>query len=208
MSFRQELYSDLPKDVPSLDDDLQSSRLARYNNPKLISDIKKWLFGQMLRPSGKSIPDEEFIDKTDLIELLRDGVYLCQLIDVIDPGKIKYKASKMPFVQMENIANFLQYAREVIGVPENELFQTVDLYEGKDPYQVAMTIQALSRQLTIKDKERFPNSIGPELVEKRKPPVPTKPTHLAGWSKHEYGYINKDVENVVFSGKRDITGRR
>jgi hypothetical protein len=34
-----------------------------------------------------------------------------------------------PFVQMENIANFLK-AAEHLGVRKNELFQTVDLFEG------------------------------------------------------------------------------
>lgn len=35
------------------------------------------------------------------------------------------------FVQMENVSNFLKACRAV-GVAEHSLFETVDLYEGKD----------------------------------------------------------------------------
>ncbi|KAF9106104.1 hypothetical protein BGX27_009320 [Mortierella sp. AM989] len=45
---------------------------------------------------------------------------------------------------MENISNFLNAARQ-LGVQSSDLFQTVDLYEGKDMTQVVSTILTLER---------------------------------------------------------------
>lgn len=111
------------------------------------------------------------------MDILRDGILLCQLGNLTNipnnPCK-KFKNSKMPFVQMENISLFLKTC-EMVGVPHDEIFQTVDLYDGKDPYQVIVTLISFSR---------FANQlngdipvIGPK-VAKIKPSVPTKPIRL------------------------------
>ncbi|KAG0277018.1 hypothetical protein BGZ95_006663 [Linnemannia exigua] len=58
---------------------------------------------------------------------------------------------------MENISNFLNAARQ-LGVQSSDLFQTVDLYEGKDMTQVVSTILTLERvvggvaRMIVKDK--------------------------------------------------------
>ena len=65
---------------------------------------------------------------------LRDGVKLCTLLNTIKPGAIRRvntKEGQNKFKQMENISNFIRGCRE-IGVKEYSLFETVDLYEGKD----------------------------------------------------------------------------
>jgi hypothetical protein len=62
---------------------------------------------------------------------LKNGQQLCKLINVIRPGSVKkIETSAIPFKQMENISNFLKACR-VVGVPEHDLFETVDLYEAK-----------------------------------------------------------------------------
>lgn len=45
---------------------------------------------------------------------------------------------------MENIAKFLQGC-EQLGCPKHDLFQTIDLYENKNPGQVVDAIFSLSR---------------------------------------------------------------
>ena len=45
---------------------------------------------------------------------------------------------------MENIAKFLQGC-EKLGCPKHDLFQTIDLYENKNPGQVVDAIFSLSR---------------------------------------------------------------
>ncbi|CAH1794094.1 unnamed protein product [Owenia fusiformis] len=66
----------------------------------------------------------------DVQDVLKDGVILCNLINIIKPGSVrKIDTSKMSFKQMENTGNFLN-ACENIGVNKIDLFQTVDLFEG------------------------------------------------------------------------------
>jgi hypothetical protein len=45
---------------------------------------------------------------------------------------------------MENIAKFLEGC-EKLGCPKHDLFQTIDLYENKNPGQVVDAIFSLSR---------------------------------------------------------------
>ncbi|KAF8936163.1 hypothetical protein BGZ47_009629 [Haplosporangium gracile] len=65
---------------------------------------------------------------------------------------------------MENISNFLNAARQ-LGVQSSDLFQTVDLYEGKDMTQVVSTILTLERvvggvpRMIVKDKRPGPSPI-------------------------------------------------
>ncbi|QPG76474.1 hypothetical protein FOA43_003863 [Brettanomyces nanus] len=194
------------KDITNLDQDLKASRLAKYHNSKLIQETKYWLVSIL----GDRI-DRDYLINTDLIEVLKDGSILCQLIKCVwGEGSLKFKTSKMAFVQMENIEKFLNFIK-FQGVPQDELFQTVDLYEAKDPYQVVMTLQALSRVIKDKFGSQF-SMIGPAISHKHeRPKVPAKPQYLKGdtpWSTIEYGYIkgsNQATEHVVFGSRRDIT---
>ncbi|KAF9900374.1 hypothetical protein BX616_002607 [Lobosporangium transversale] len=65
---------------------------------------------------------------------------------------------------MENISNFLNAAKQ-LGVQSSDLFQTVDLYEGKDMNQVVSTILTLERvvggvaRIVAKEKRPGPNPL-------------------------------------------------
>ncbi|KAF9374751.1 hypothetical protein CPC16_001096, partial [Podila verticillata] len=96
---------------------------------------------------------QAFVEKTlgvalpssDLHESLKDGVILCKLANRLRPGTVQQISLKnLPFVKMENIGNFLIAAKK-LGVQSSDLFQTVDLYEGKDMTQVVSTILTLER---------------------------------------------------------------
>ncbi|KAJ1961010.1 Protein kinase of the Mitotic Exit Network, partial [Dispira parvispora] len=88
---------------------------------------------------------EEKLPSDNLQLALRDGIILCRVINTLRPGTIKQIAMKdIPFAQMENISSFLHAAQE-LGVPGNDLFQTVDLYEGKNISRVVSTILSISR---------------------------------------------------------------
>lgn len=62
---------------------------------------------------------------------------LCKLINSLyPPGQepiAKISESKMAFKQMEQISQFLK-AAETYGVRTTDIFQTVDLWEGKQLY--------------------------------------------------------------------------
>lgn len=194
----------IPADVTSLDEDLKLLRESKFSR-EAVEDIKRWVFESVL---------EEQVPAESLLESLKDGTVLCRLAnrlhsaDVGD-GKelIKWRKSTMPFGQMEQISQFLSFARSY-GVPEDELFQTVDLFEEKDPAIVYQTLKSLSRYANKKHPQKFV-VLGPQLATKRpRPPVKQKPSHLqAGWSTTEYGYMggaSQSTEKVVFGQRRDI----
>lgn len=82
---------------------------------------------------------------TTLQEKLKSGVILCKLVNAIEPGTIpRISIRPLPFLQMENISNFLQ-ASQKLGIPSSDLFQTVDLFEGKDMNQVMICVLSLAR---------------------------------------------------------------
>jgi len=76
-------------------------------------------------------------------ENLKDGVFLCKLMNTIKPKAIKdVSKSAMPFKQMENIQKFLTAATKY-GVLASDLFQTVDLYQASNIPAVTQGIMAL-----------------------------------------------------------------
>ena len=68
---------------------------------------------------------------------------------MIQPGSVKKinEGNAMPFKVMENITSF-QTAIKKYGVPELDVFQTVDLYEKKDIGQVTQCLFALGRTVS------------------------------------------------------------
>jgi len=76
---------------------------------------------------------------------LKNGAYLCHLINKIAPGSVKKIHEKgMAFTVMQNIEAFQQGLKKY-GVPSEDLFQTVDLWEKRNIPAVTKTIFALSR---------------------------------------------------------------
>lgn len=63
------------------------------------------------------------------------------------PGVIKkINESQMAFKCMENIEKFLVVAKEM-GVPAQETFQTVDLWERQNLNSVVICLQSLGRKV-------------------------------------------------------------
>ncbi|EPR78325.1 Calponin/transgelin [Spraguea lophii 42_110] len=124
--------------------------------PKEIEELKNWM---------EAILGEELTDP-NFEENLRDGVVLCKFMNNIEPSSCKYKISKGPFIQRENISSFLSAARSM-GVPEYELFQTIDLLEMSNFKQVIICLYSLSRQLQ-KNKKFGGPFIGPKLATQNK----------------------------------------
>lgn len=67
----------------------------------------------------------------------------------------------MPFVQMENIALFLEACKKPpFNLQSHDVFLTVDLYESKDPAQVLQCLGAFSRAAHRIQPSIFANQIG------------------------------------------------
>ena len=79
-------------------------------------------------------------------------VFSSSLINTLEPGSIsasKLKARpKMQFKKMELIELFLDKLKSY-GVPDHELFATIDLTESQDLNQVVICLQALGRKVRI-----------------------------------------------------------
>lgn len=167
-------------------------------SPEAQEEIRQWI-GQVL---NESVPNG------DIFDVLKDGVLLCRVVNTIEPGIAKCKASVMPFVQMENIAAFLR-ACDKLGVPHHELFETVDLYEQQNTFQVITTLRSLSRHAHNKN-EHIP-VLGPKL-SKPQPntgsPRHFNPQNIPAWNTRQYGYMggaSQSSEGVVIGGTHQIS---
>jgi hypothetical protein len=84
--------------VTSLDSDMRNLRMSRYT-PQAANEARAWIEDTL----GRSLPSG------DLLDALKDGVALCELANlVLPPPGVKFKKSQMPFIQMENISQFLK----------------------------------------------------------------------------------------------------
>ncbi|TPX37054.1 hypothetical protein SmJEL517_g00866 [Synchytrium microbalum] len=122
-----------------LDRELADKAAAKFD-PEREREAVKWI---------QDVTGAQFT--TSFQETLKDGTLLCQLIQKLAPSEsnLKYKKSPMPFVQMEQINTFLKAAGR-LGVPDQELFMTIDLYEGKNLPQVIDSLYSLSRHASSK----------------------------------------------------------
>jgi hypothetical protein len=135
--------------------ELQDKIESKYD-PQQEAEVRTWMVAVVKEP----FPAGSFH------EALKDGVYLCKLINTIQPGSVKkVNTTKMAFKQMENIGNFLTGC-ENFGVPKTDLFQTVDLYEGQNIPQVITGISALARKVGAKRPD-LP-TIGPKEAQGEK----------------------------------------
>lgn len=88
---------------------------------------------------GEKVPSGQYED------ILKDGIWLCKLANKLAPGSVKKIQERgTNFQLMENIQRF-QAAVKKYGVPEEEIFQTADLFERRNIPQVTLSLYALGR---------------------------------------------------------------
>ncbi|XP_074528141.1 transgelin-like [Halichoeres trimaculatus] len=116
------------------------NKIDKKYDPELEETLVEWIKAQCGSSIGQPEPG-----KTGFQNWLKDGCVLSELINSLNPHNkpIKsIKSSGMAFKQMEQISLFLA-AAETYGVTKTDIFQTVDLYEGKDLAAVQRTLAAL-----------------------------------------------------------------
>ncbi|KAL9582603.1 MAG: hypothetical protein Q9203_005425 [Teloschistes exilis] len=138
--------------VSSLDKDLRNMRLGKYT-PQAANEARTWIEESL----------GERLAAGDLLDALKDGSVLCKLANLATgPPGVRFKESSMPFVQMENISHFLRACKSPpLNLQAHDIFQTVDLYENKDPAQVLTCISAFSRRANAIQPSKFSTMIGP-----------------------------------------------
>ncbi|KAI8918877.1 calponin homology domain-containing protein [Entophlyctis helioformis] len=186
--------SDIP--IYGLDKELADKAQSKYD-PKREAEAREWI---------EAVVGEPFASN-NFQESLKDGVLLAKLALKVIPGTtFKPNVSKMPFKQMENINYFLQ-ALDKVGVPKQEQFQTIDLFEGKNMNQVVDSIFSLSRHAV---KAGFTGPLlGPKLHDKREMHFSDEQLkqgkNIIGLQMGYAGGAN--ASGVSFGSRREIGGR-
>ncbi|CAH0701095.1 unnamed protein product [Spodoptera exigua] len=128
---------------------------SKYSE-ELAQECLEWIQAIIGEPTNTSG------DMDNFYEVLKDGTILCKLVNDIQPNIVKkVNVSKMAFKCMENINAFLEAAK-TLGVPAQETFQTVDLWERQNLNSVVICLQSLGRKAGNYGKP----SIGPKESEK------------------------------------------
>lgn len=128
---------------------------SKYNED-VAREVLEWI-RQLIGEPANTAGDAE-----NLYSVLKDGTVLCKLVNSIEPGSVKkINQSNMAFKCMENINAFLEAVKK-LGVPAQETFQTIDLWERQNLYSVVTCLQSLGRKAGNFGKA----SIGPKEAEK------------------------------------------
>jgi len=151
MSFNQQKEMNLGRGAGyGMDAELDEKMVAKYDS-NAEQNAQQWI---------EAVTGEEL--EGSFGDALKSGEVLCRLVNKIRPHTVKkINKMKMPFMQMENIAMFLQGCR-VVGVADHDCFETVDLYEQKDLGVVVSCLHALGRAV----QKNVPDWDGPTLGPK------------------------------------------
>merc|ERR1719195_2566140 len=136
-------------------DSLLQETSTWHPNPEQEKEILKWI---------EAVLDEK-LPEGDFADVLQNGVVLCRLMNKIKPDSVKKFKEKGPaFLLMENVQSFLSAAKKY-GVPDEEVFQTPDLFEARNIPQVSLCIFSLGRA-TQNHPEYTGPSLGPKMATK------------------------------------------
>lgn len=99
----------------------------------------------------------------EFARVLKDGIFLCKLVNALEPGTIKkiHEENLNRFKKTENIFNFLQAGKKW-GCTEQDMFQTVDLYEERNMNQVLNGIYAVARKVQDRINDNSIPTLGPK----------------------------------------------
>ncbi|KAI5784435.1 hypothetical protein FPQ18DRAFT_309838 [Pyronema domesticum] len=201
----------------SLDKDLARLRRSKYT-PEAAAEVSSWIESIL----GEKLP------RGELMDVLKDGTILCKIVNKLGEKPLRFKSSAMPFVQMENIASFLNaITNPPVSLAPHDRFLTVDLFEKKDPAQVLQCLSSFSRVAHNLNPSAFPDTVGGLKAAVPAPPVPAgekktlaKPTvstwsnkdeqgkTAPAWNVAQYGYMggaSQGNQGVMFGGRRQIT---
>jgi len=125
-------------------------------DPALEADVQEWI---------ETITGKKWPAGVDYAKALQDGQILCELMNKLraDAKPIKINTTGASFKLMENINNF-QKGCVAYGCADTDLFQTADLFEGKDIAAVTNSIFALGRQTYLHPEWAGP-WLGPKPAE-------------------------------------------
>ncbi|ELV13882.1 Transgelin [Tupaia chinensis] len=130
------------------------SKIEKKYDEELEERLIEWIIVQCGPDVGR--PDR---GRLGFQVWLKNGVILSKLVnslypDGCKPVKVPENPPSMVFKQMEQVAQFLK-AAEDYGVTKTDMFQTVDLFEGKDMSAVQRTLMALGSLAVTKNDGHY-----------------------------------------------------
>lgn len=149
-------------------------------------------------------------DEMELQAWLKSGVVLCNLANCLQPGLVaKVSEVQKPFKQMENISAYLEACREY-GVPAQDNFLTVDLFEGKNMGAVVRNLHSLGR---VAQAHGFQGpTLGTRLSTPNRRSFFTEQQAIAGRASNPglglVGATNPGLGLGGVAGRRDVAGPR
>jgi len=140
--------------------ELEQKNQAKFSIEEAL-EVLQWIEAVIGAPFEPPLSAVRTSDQVS--ELLKDGTKLCLLMNRLQVPLNYHKKPGMPFIKMENISLFLEACKSY-GVSDISCFQTVDLYENKQPYKVVECLRSLvavaqSKQIRGQCPEniQFPN---------------------------------------------------
>lgn len=131
------------------------SKLAQKYDTQKEEDLRQWLEDVTGKETGPHFMDG-----------LKDGVILCELINMLQPGSVKkINHSPQNWHQLENIGNFIKAIQD-FGLKPHDIFEANDLFENTNHTQVQTTLIALA---SLAKTKGFPTNIdfGVKYAEKQ-----------------------------------------
>ncbi|XGW21518.1 hypothetical protein V3C99_004463 [Haemonchus contortus] len=129
----------------------------KFNNEEAenLMEWMKGLIGEDFDTSGS---------RDNFREQLRDGQKLCKLVNAIQAGTVKKIMKPISnFNCLENLNQFTSACRN-FGVKDEETFQSVDLFDGRDLFSVCVTLQSLARKVEKSHNVTPPKQVAKESI--------------------------------------------
>lgn len=122
-------------------------------NKEQEKEVLDWIYNVL----GEKAPSGNYED------ILKDGIVLCKLINKIVPGSVKKIQERgTNFQLMENVQRF-QAAIKKYGLPEEEIFQTADLFERRNIPQVTLCLYSLARLVSVNYLQAIVEFVGKKI---------------------------------------------
>lgn len=124
------------------------SNESAFNLVLALAESRNWIEAVV----GQKFPSDDFQQS------LKNGVFLCKLINQIQPNIVKkINTANSDFAQRENLSLFIKAAKE-LGLRDTQVFDTNDLFESKRIRNVAIALYWLGRAA-----RGIPTYKGPQL---------------------------------------------